>query len=174
MKAWRPRSAARFCATTAANNDRADRAMDAAHFFQLQLLIWDRSLYDPEKGEYTVGRFLAETESRIGPDRRRFKSGMCIQTWVSTTAINFDMLRDLPGGIAGVRGMVEQFHRPRSEGIFSAACLDTELETKAWLQPRLWRNSSRTSSDGIKLRYPGGAFRQASRGLGRDPPSAGA
>src|SRR5271157_530578 len=36
-------------------------------FSQVQLLIWDRSLYDPGKGEYTVDRFLSETESRIGP-----------------------------------------------------------------------------------------------------------
>src|SRR5689334_13562610 len=36
-------------------------------FSQVQLLIWDRSFYDPEKGEYTVDRFLDETENRIGP-----------------------------------------------------------------------------------------------------------
>jgi len=40
--------------------------MDRAYLLQVQVLIWDRSLYDPEKGEYTVGRFLNETEQRLG------------------------------------------------------------------------------------------------------------
>ena len=40
-------------------------------FSQVQLLIWDRSFYDPDTGEYTVDKFLTETESRVGPYRCR-------------------------------------------------------------------------------------------------------
>src|SRR5271155_218193 len=79
-------------------------------FSQVQLLIWDRSFYDPEKGEYTIDRFLNETESRIGPI-----DAVLIWHVYPNLGIDdrnqFDMLRDLPGGIPGVRSMVEQFHR---------------------------------------------------------------
>ena len=34
---------------------------------QCQVLVWDRSFYDPEKREYTVDIFLADLERRIGP-----------------------------------------------------------------------------------------------------------
>ncbi len=34
---------------------------------QDQLLVWDRSLYDPVAGEYTIDRALAGIESRLGP-----------------------------------------------------------------------------------------------------------
>src|SRR5689334_22579717 len=47
--------------------DRHELAWTQRVFSQVQLLIWDRSFYDPERGEYTVDRFLRETEYRIGP-----------------------------------------------------------------------------------------------------------
>ncbi len=79
-------------------------------FSQVQLLIWDRSFYDPDKGEYTVDRFLAETESRIGPI-----DAVLIWHVYPNLGVDdrnqFDMLRDLPGGVPGLRRMVEQFHR---------------------------------------------------------------
>jgi gamma-glutamyl hercynylcysteine S-oxide synthase len=78
-------------------------------FSQVQLLIWDRSIYDPEKRVYTVDRFLRETEGRIGPID-------AVLIWHVYPNIGvddrnqFDLLRDLPGGIPGVRGMVKDFH----------------------------------------------------------------
>jgi formylglycine-generating enzyme required for sulfatase activity len=79
-------------------------------FSQVQLLIWDRSLYDPDKGEYTVGRFLSETENRIGPI-----DAVLIWHVYPNLGVDdrnqFDLLRDLPGGIEGLRRMVEQFHQ---------------------------------------------------------------
>ena len=78
-------------------------------FSQVQLLVWDRSFYDPEKGEYTVDRFLNETESRIGP----IDTVLIWHVYPNLGADDrnqFDLLRDLPGGIPGLRRMVEQFH----------------------------------------------------------------
>lgn len=78
-------------------------------FSQVQLLVWDRSFYDPDKREYTVDRFLRETEDRIGPID-------AVLVWHVYPNIGvdernqFDLLRDLPGGIAGVRAMVDRFH----------------------------------------------------------------
>jgi len=90
--------------------ERADLAWTQHIFSQVQLLIWDRRLYDPEKGEYTVDRFLADTESRIGP----IDAVLIWHVYPNLGADDrnqFDLLRDLPGGIAGLRGMVEQFHQ---------------------------------------------------------------
>jgi len=78
-------------------------------FSQVQLLIWDRSFYDPEKAEYTVDRFLTETEGRIGP----IDAVLIWHVYPNIGADDrnqFDLLRDLPGGIPGLRKMIEQFH----------------------------------------------------------------
>ena len=78
-------------------------------FSQVQLLIWDRSFYDPEKGEYTVDKFLTETEARIGPI-----DAVLIWHVYPNLGVDdrnqFDLLRDLPGGIPALRAMVQQFH----------------------------------------------------------------
>jgi formylglycine-generating enzyme required for sulfatase activity len=93
-------------------------------FSQVQLLIWDRSLYDPDKGEYTVDRFLSETESRIGPID-------AVLIWhvypnLGTDDRNqFDLLRDLPGGIPALRKMVEQFHGHGVRVLFPYLAWDT-------------------------------------------------
>jgi len=50
-----------------AQYERADLEWTQHIFSQVQLLVWDRSFYDPDKGEYTVDRFLSETEARMGP-----------------------------------------------------------------------------------------------------------
>jgi gamma-glutamyl hercynylcysteine S-oxide synthase len=108
LKSWRQerRTLLRY---DASQYNRPDLLWTQRIFSQVQLLIWDRSLYDPEKGEYTVDRFLSETERRIGPI-----DAVLIWHVYPNLGIDdrnqFDMLRDLPGGIAGVRGMIDQFH----------------------------------------------------------------
>jgi gamma-glutamyl hercynylcysteine S-oxide synthase len=97
----------------------------AQHVFsQVQLLIWDRSLYDPDKGEYTVDRFLTETESRIGPI-----DAVLIWHVYPNLGVDdrnqFDLLRDLPGGIPGLRKMVEQFHNRGVRVFFPYLAWDT-------------------------------------------------
>src|SRR5262249_1606801 len=78
-------------------------------FSQVQVLIWDRSLYDPDKREYTVNRFLSEVEDRMGPID-------AVLIWHVYPNIGvddrnqFDLLRDLPGGMDGLRNLVQQFH----------------------------------------------------------------
>jgi formylglycine-generating enzyme required for sulfatase activity len=93
-------------------------------FSQVQLLIWDRSLYDPDKGEYTVDRFLSETESRIGPI-----DAVLIWHVYPNLGVDdrnqFDLLRDLPGGILGLRKMVEQFHSRGVRVFFPFLAWDT-------------------------------------------------
>ena len=79
-------------------------------FTQDQLLVWDRSLYDPAKGEYTVDRALEGIESRFGPLDS-------VLLWPGYPNIGlddrnqFDLLRDMPGGVPKLREAVEAFHR---------------------------------------------------------------
>jgi iron(II)-dependent oxidoreductase len=79
-------------------------------FSQVQLLIWDRSLYDPDKREYTVDRLLTEIESRLGP----IDAVLIWHVYPNIGADDrnqFDLFRDLPGGIPGIKHMVERFHQ---------------------------------------------------------------
>jgi iron(II)-dependent oxidoreductase len=93
-------------------------------FSQVQLLVWDRSLYDAQKHDYTVERFLAEMESRIGPI-----DAVLIWHVYPNLGVDdrnqFDLLRDLPGGIVGVRRLVEQFHNHGVKVFFPFLAWDT-------------------------------------------------
>lgn len=107
-----------------AEYERPDLEWTQRIFSQVQLLIWDRSLYDPEKGEYTVDRFLSETEARMGPI-----DAVLIWHVYPNLGVDdrnqFDMLRDLPGGVPGVRAMVEQFHQHGVKVFFPILAWDT-------------------------------------------------
>ncbi len=78
-------------------------------FSQVQLLIWERDFYDSEKAQYTVGRFLDETESRLGP----IDAVLIWHVYPNLGVDNrnqFDLLRDLPGGIPALRQVIKEFH----------------------------------------------------------------
>ena len=93
-------------------------------FSQVQLLIWDRGLFDPERREYTVDHFLSETKGRIGPI-----DAVLIWHVYPNLGVDdrnqFELLRDLPGGIAGLRRMVEQFHQHGVKVFFPFLAWDT-------------------------------------------------
>ncbi len=72
--------------------------------------LHDRYLWDPVAQQYTVDKFLDDAIARYG--------GMdSVLVWHSYPNIGidnknqYDMLRSLPGGIAGVAQMVVDFHR---------------------------------------------------------------
>jgi formylglycine-generating enzyme required for sulfatase activity len=123
LKGWRRdrRSLLRY---DGSQYDRPDLQWTQHIFSQVQLLIWDRNFYDPEKGEYTVDRFLSETESRIGPIDAVLLWHVYPNLGVDDRN-QLDLLRDLPGGVAGVRGMVEQFHKRGVRVFFPLLVWDT-------------------------------------------------
>jgi formylglycine-generating enzyme required for sulfatase activity len=78
-------------------------------FVQSFVMVHDRYLYDPEQGAYTVDRLLDDLESRYGgPDS--------VLLWHSYPNLGidarnqYDLIRDLPGGIDGVAKMIGAFH----------------------------------------------------------------
>jgi gamma-glutamyl hercynylcysteine S-oxide synthase len=79
-------------------------------FIQPQMMMQDRYFYDPVVGKYTVDRYVDDTEKRYG--------GIdSVLIWHTYTNIGiddrnqYDLIRDMPGGIPAVRQMVSDFHR---------------------------------------------------------------
>jgi gamma-glutamyl hercynylcysteine S-oxide synthase len=152
-----------------AQYDRPDLQWTQRIFSQVQVLIWDRSLYDPEKAEYTVDRFLSEAESRIGPIDAVLIWHVYPNLGVDDRS-QFDLLRDLPGGVAGVRGMVEQFHRHGVKVFFPLLLWDVgtrnEGAASATVMAQLLKD---IDADGINFDTLEGVppgFREASDAIG--------
>ncbi len=86
-------------------------------FVQPQMMVHDRYFYDPETRQYTVDRYLKDVEQRYGG----IDSVLVWHTY-SNIGIDsrnqYDMFRDLPGGIQGVRQMVGDFHRHHVRVLF--------------------------------------------------------
>ena len=90
-------------------------------FVQTQAMMEDRYLYDPVTRRYTVDRFLDDLTRRYG--------GIdSVLLWPVYPNIGIDdrnqwgMLRDLPGGVAGVQRMIKDFHA-RGVKVFFPTCL---------------------------------------------------
>ena len=134
LKAWRADRRIRL-RYDGSQYDRPELEWTQHIFSQVQLLIWDRSFYDPENGEYTVDRFLAETESHVGPI-----DAVLIWHVYPNLGVDdrnqFDLLRDLPGGLPALRQMVQQFHSRGVRVFFPILAWDTGTRDEAafpWL-----------------------------------------
>jgi gamma-glutamyl hercynylcysteine S-oxide synthase len=123
LKAWRTERLTRL-RYNRSQYERPELEWTQHVFSQVQMLIWDRSFYDSEKGEYTVERFLRDTESRIG-------SVDAVLIWHVYPNLGvddrnqFDLLRDMPGGIPALRKVVQQFHKHSVKVFFPFLTWDT-------------------------------------------------
>jgi gamma-glutamyl hercynylcysteine S-oxide synthase len=79
-------------------------------FVQPQMMCEERYFYDPATRQYTVDRYLDDLEKRYGGI-----DSVLIWPVYSNVGIDnrnqHDMLRAMPGGLAGVKRMVADFHR---------------------------------------------------------------
>lgn len=79
-------------------------------FMQPQMMVHDRYFYDPVAGKYTVDRYLDDLDKRYGGI-----DAVLIWSVYPNVGIDdrnqLDMVRSMPGGVEGVRKMVEDFHR---------------------------------------------------------------
>ena len=105
-----------------ANYRRPELQWAQRNFVHAQMMVEDRFFYDPVKGKYTVDRYLDDLIERFG--------GIdSVLIWYVYPNIGIDdrnqteLAHDLPGGLAGLRGAVEAFHR-RGVRVF--------LPTKPW------------------------------------------
>jgi gamma-glutamyl hercynylcysteine S-oxide synthase len=87
-------------------------------FFQPQMMVQDRYFYDPVSRRYTVGRYLDDLDKRYG--------GIdAVLIWPTYPNMGIDdrnqhdLIRSMPGGVAGVRQMIADFHQARRARSFS-------------------------------------------------------
>ncbi|MGC2451091.1 MAG: formylglycine-generating enzyme family protein, partial [Candidatus Sulfotelmatobacter sp.] len=79
-------------------------------FFQPQMMAEDRYFYDPVARRYTVDRYLDDL-------RKRYGGVDAVLIWPTYPNMGIDnrnqhdMIRSMPGGVAGVRQMISDFHR---------------------------------------------------------------
>jgi formylglycine-generating enzyme required for sulfatase activity len=79
-------------------------------FMQPQMMVQDRYFYDPLTRHYTVDRYLDDLDRRYG--------GIdAVLIWPTYPNMGIDdrnqldLIRSMPGGVPGVRGMIADFHR---------------------------------------------------------------
>ena len=80
------------------------------NFICVQMMIEERTFFDVDKGAYTVDAFLDRLQKEFGG----VDSVLIWDTYPNLGVDNrnqFDRLRDMPGGIEGVRQVVAAFHR---------------------------------------------------------------
>jgi len=79
-------------------------------FMQPQMMVEDRYFYDPVAHKYTVDRYLDDLEKRYGG----IDAVLIWPTYPNMGIDNrnqHDMIRAMPGGVAGVRQTIADFHR---------------------------------------------------------------
>ena len=93
-----------------ANYRRPELQWAQRNFVHAQMMVEDRYFHDPVTGRYTVDRYLDDLEQRFG--------GLdSVLLWYVYPNIGiddrnqFDMAADLPGGLAGLKSAVDDFHR---------------------------------------------------------------
>jgi gamma-glutamyl hercynylcysteine S-oxide synthase len=90
--------------------DRPELKWTQSSFIQPQMMAQDRYFYDPQLGQYTVDRYLSDLKKRYGG----IDSVLVWPTYPNLgidSRNQFDLIRDMPGGVEALRAMVEAFHR---------------------------------------------------------------
>jgi iron(II)-dependent oxidoreductase len=102
-------------------------------FFQPQMMVHDRYFYDPATRKYTVDRYLDDLDKRYGGI-----DAVLIWSTYPNMGIDdrnqLDMVASMPGGIAGVRQMVADFHKHGVRVLFPMMMWDqgTREPKKSW------------------------------------------
>ena len=138
-------------------------------FIQPQMMVEDRYFYDPVAGKYTVDRYLDDLEKRYG--------GIdSVLVWHTYPNIGLDdrnqndLLRDMPGGLAGLRQMVADFHRRGVRVLFPIMLWDQgthDYGMPNWeATAKLFAEAGADGLNGDTMRGVPRAFRDASTAPG--------
>jgi formylglycine-generating enzyme required for sulfatase activity len=113
------------------------------NFIAPQVMVQDRYLYDPYKGQYTVDRYLKDLDNRYGGI-----DSVLIWPLYPSLGIDdrnmFDFYRDLPGGIPALRAMVEEFHQHNIKVFFPMVSWDVGTRPEG---PPLWDSVAKLMAD---------------------------
>ena len=108
-------------------------------FIQPQMMVQDRYFYDPVAGKYTVDRYLDDLEKRYGG----IDAVLIWPTYPNMGIDNrnqHDMIRSMPGGVAGVRQMIADFHRRDVRVLFPMMMWDQGTRDPGMPWPRRSQN----------------------------------
>ena len=105
-------------------------------FIQPQMMVEDRYFYDPATRQYTVDRFLDDLDRRYGG----IDSVLLWPVYPNIGIDNrnqFDLLRDMPGGLPALKKMVDDFHRRHVRVLFPNMPWDqgTRRSRAPWPKP---------------------------------------
>ena len=109
LRAWRHERLTRM-GYSGAEYARGELRWTQRDFIQPQAMVEDRRFYDPLARRYTVDRFLDDLDARYGG----IDSVLLWPVYPNIGIDNrnqWDLARDLPGGIPALRQMVADFHR---------------------------------------------------------------
>lgn len=109
VQGWRAEERVRAGLSTEAY-ERQDLKWAQSSFIQPQSMVEDRYFYDPAQRRYTVDRYLDDLDKRYGG----IDSVLLWPVYPNIGIDNrnqFDLLRDMPGGLAALKQMVADFHR---------------------------------------------------------------
>ena len=112
--------------------ERPELKWTQSSYIQPQMMVEDRYFYDPVANKYTVDRYLDDLDKRYGG----IDAVLIWHVYPNIGIDNrnqYDMLRAMPGGIAGVKQMVADFHRRGVRVLFPVIMWDqgTRDEGKA-------------------------------------------
>jgi gamma-glutamyl hercynylcysteine S-oxide synthase len=123
MREWRERERARLH-YAGDQYARPELAWGQRSFIQPQMMVEDRFFYDPVAGKYTVDRYLADLNERYGGIDSVLIWPVYPNIGIDSRS-QHDLLHDLPGGLAGVREMVAEFHHHKVRVLFPVMPWDT-------------------------------------------------
>lgn len=102
---------------------RPDLLWTQSSFVQPQMMVHDRFFYDPKTRHYSVDRYLEDANARYG--------GIdSVLVWPTYPNIGvddrnqYDLVRDMPGGLEGVKSFVDAFHQKGVRVLFPTMLWD--------------------------------------------------
>jgi len=149
--------------------ERPELKWTQSSFIQPQMMIHDRYFFDSANLKYTVDRYLDDVQTRYGG----IDSVLVWHTY-SNMGIDsrnqYDLFRDLPGGIDGVRQMVADFHHRGVRVLFPSMVWDQGTHDEQMPDPEaLVRLLAAVGADGINGDTQEGmpaSYRQAAEKIG--------
>ncbi len=164
IRAWRTERLIRI-GYNDAEYRRPEFAWTQRNFVAPQVMVEDRYLYDPAARKFTVDRYLDDLERRYGGIDSVLVWPVYPNLGIDDRNL-FDFYRDLPGGIAGVKRMVEDFHRRNVKVFFPMMPWDVGTRPEgATLQDSVAKLMAELGADGVNGDTFAGvprAFRDAS------------
>ena len=168
IRHWRDERKVRI-AYDGSQYNRPELAWTRDNFIQSLMMAEERYFYDPGKRQYTVDRYLEDLARRYGGIDSVVIWPVYPNLGIDSRNQN-DFLRDLPGGVAAIRQVVEDFRRRKVKVFFPVNPWDRGTREAAPLDAAAVELFSSLGADGVfgdTMNSVPRTFRSLSDRLGR-------